>query len=44
MQNLFDACVDRCGCARDDIQVETTSAPAAGLGLGASGIIYIAVS
>lgn len=43
MQNWFDACVERCGGSRRDVTVVTASAPAVGLGLGASGIIYLAL-
>jgi hypothetical protein len=35
--------VERCGGSRRNIRVITTTAPAAGLGLGASGIIYLAL-
>jgi hypothetical protein len=42
LQNWFDACVERTGGDRHAMQVVTTRAPAAGLGQGADGIIYIA--
>ena len=35
--------MERCGGSRRNIRVITTTAPVAGLGLGASGIIYLAL-
>jgi hypothetical protein len=42
-QNWFDACVEQCGGERHMVEVVTSSAPACGLGLGAQGIIYLAL-